>query len=108
MTTGDDKSIKILDSEIDKISPYFFQSFIGHTFAVKKAFFNPNNNNQCISVGGKDGIHLWKFYGYVNKITELDDELKLLKKQTKERLGIYDKPELQPQSTVDQIEPQPQ
>ena len=108
MTTGDDKTIKILDSDIDKISPYFFQSFIGHTFAVKKAFFNPNNNNQCISVGGKDGIHLWKFYGYVNKITELDDELKLLKKHTKERLGIYDAPELQPQPTVDQIQPQPQ
>ena len=109
ITSGDDKTIKVLDSEIDKISPYFFQSFIGHTFAVKKAFFNPNNNQQCISVGGKDGIHLWKFSGYVDSYSKLPEELKSLKQATKLRLGkTYKVSDLQLQPTIDQIEPQPQ
>ena len=39
LTCGADKNVKIFDSDADKISPYYFQSFIGHTFAVEKAFF---------------------------------------------------------------------
>jgi hypothetical protein len=46
LTSGNDKLVKVFDSNVDKISPYHFQSFIGHTFGVKKVFFNPNDNTQ--------------------------------------------------------------
>lgn len=37
--------------------------------------FNPTNNEQCISVGGKDGIFLWKFFGDTSmKETEVEQE----------------------------------
>lgn len=65
VTCGDDKTVKVFDADADKMSPFYFQSFIGHTFAVEKAFFNPRNSRQCISVGGRDGIHLWRFNGDV-------------------------------------------
>jgi WD40 repeat protein len=91
LTCGNDKTVKVFDSDADKISPYYFQSFIGHTFAVQKVFFNPNNNKQCISVGGRDGIHLWKFHGDTSINYESPcEELSELKKSTKFRLGYKD------------------
>ena len=88
ITSGNDKSVKIFDSEADKISPYYFQSFIGHTFAVEKAFFNPMNNGQWISVGGKDGIHLWNFVGDVStNYNPPADEFLQLKNSMKYKLG---------------------
>lgn len=97
ITCGDDKNVKIFDSSVDKISPYYFQSFIGHTFPVTKAFFNPSNNKQCISIGGRDGIHLWKFNGDTKNLYEaLSEELKELKSNTKLKLsyrGVPKSPE---------------
>lgn len=89
ITCGDDKTVRVFDSSIDKMSPYFFQSFIGHTFAVKKVFFNPANNQQCISIAGKDGIHFWKFNGDVqSKNSIIAEELKELRQYTENKLCL--------------------
>ena len=73
--------IKLWDANVNmeqgqtQASPYYFQSFIGHTFSVRKVIFNPNNNSQCISVAGKDGIYLWKFFGDISiKESEQDEQ----------------------------------
>lgn len=34
ITGGEDKLVKMWDSNINEITPYFFQSFIGHTFPL--------------------------------------------------------------------------
>jgi WD40 repeat protein len=63
MTGGEDQIIKIWDSSANKSSPYYFQSFIGHTQSITTAMMNPDNNQQAISLAGKDGILIWKFNG---------------------------------------------
>jgi WD40 repeat protein len=106
ITSGDDKNIKIFDSSIDKINPYYFQSFIGHTFAVSKAFFNPSNNKQCISIGGRDGIHLWKFNGDTKNFYEaLSEELKDLKANTKLKMSYRGVPKYQEMPKKEEIYP---
>lgn len=86
--------VKLWDSDVNletgqtQASPYYFQSFIGHTYPVQKVIFNPNNNSQCISVGGKDGIYLWKFFGDVSikelpEAEEVGEEESPLKEESK-------------------------
>lgn len=100
ITAGEDRMIKIFDSDIDKISPYYFQSFIGHTFPVKKAFFN--NNNQCFSIGGRDGIHMWTFRGDVSENYEnYAEDLLALKNKTQEMMTYKGKPK---EAEVEEIE----
>lgn len=65
LTAGEDKMVKIWDYEAQKTTPYYFQSFIGHTYPLKAIIFNPRNNSQIISVGERDGIYVWDFYGDV-------------------------------------------
>lgn len=57
--------IKVWDYEVQKTIPYFFQSFIGHTYPVSAVLFNPCNNSQMITVGEFDGIFVWEFNGDV-------------------------------------------
>lgn len=62
LSAGDDKLLKMWDYS-QKNSPYFFQAFIGHTFAVEQVMFNPCDNSMIFSKAGKDGVHVWKFNG---------------------------------------------
>lgn len=88
LTCGNDKTVKVFNADFEKTDFYSFQSFIGHTFPVKRAFFNPNNNNQCISIGGKDGIHLWKFFGdSAANYDSYSPELQALNEKTKMMLS---------------------
>ena len=57
--------LKVWDYEAQKTTPYFFQSFIGHTYPVKAIMFNPTNNGQIITIGERDGIFIWDFNGDV-------------------------------------------
>ena len=64
VTGGADHTVKLWDADVNTTAePYWFQSQIGHTYSVSKVFFNPNDNTQVISVGGKDGIFIWNFHG---------------------------------------------
>lgn len=51
ITGGQDHIVKLWDSDVNletgqtQASPYYFQSFIGHTYPVQKVIFNPNNNS---------------------------------------------------------------
>lgn len=65
LTGGEDNMLKIWDYEAQKTVPYYFQSFIGHTYPLSSIIFNPRNNNQIISVGERDGIFIWDFNGEV-------------------------------------------
>ena len=65
LTGGEDNMLKIWDYEAQKTVPFFFQSFIGHTYPLSSIIFNPRNNNQIISVGERDGIFIWDFNGEV-------------------------------------------
>ena len=55
--------VKVWDYEASKTIPYFFQSFIGHTYPVNNLLFNPLDNSTVFSSGEKDGIYVWSFYG---------------------------------------------
>lgn len=63
LTGGEDSMVKIWDYEAQKTVPYYFQSFIGHTYPVNSLMFNPRNNHQIISVSSRDGIFIWDFNG---------------------------------------------
>lgn len=45
LTGGEDNMVKIWDYEAQKATPFWFQSFIGHTYPVNGLTFNPKNNN---------------------------------------------------------------
>jgi len=55
--------MKVWDYDAQKTAPYFYQSFIGHTYPVNQVMFNPLNNNVLFSSGEKDGIYIWQFHG---------------------------------------------
>lgn len=55
--------VKVWDYEANKTLPFYFQAFIGHTYAVKSLMFCPLDNGLVLSAGEKDGIYLWNFYG---------------------------------------------
>lgn len=57
--------IRVWDYEAQKTTPYFFQSFIGHTYPIVGVLFNPANNGQVITIGQRDGIYIWDFNGDV-------------------------------------------
>jgi WD40 repeat protein len=63
LTGGEDSMLKAWDYEASKTSPYFFQAFIGHTYPVRGVMFCPNDNSTIMSIGDKDGIYMWSFYG---------------------------------------------
>lgn len=63
ITGGEDSMIRVWDYEAQKTIPYYFQSFIGHTYPVRNLIFNPTDNSVIISAGEKDGIYFWSFYG---------------------------------------------
>lgn len=63
LTGGEDSMLKAWDYEANKTSPYYFQAFIGHTYPVRGVMFCPSDNSTIMSVGDKDGIYLWNFYG---------------------------------------------
>jgi WD40 repeat protein len=65
ITGGEDSILKVWDSEATKTMPQFFQAFIGHTYPVRAVMFCPSDNTTIMSVGDKDGIFLWNFYGDV-------------------------------------------
>ena len=65
LTGGEDSMLKVWDYEAQKTAPYYFQAFIGHTYPVRGVMFCPNDNSTIMSVGDKDGIYLWSFYGDV-------------------------------------------
>jgi WD40 repeat protein len=44
LTGGQDNMVKIWDYDAQKSHPYFFQSFIGHSYQVNDVLFNPRNN----------------------------------------------------------------
>lgn len=67
LTGGEDNLIKIWDYEAQKTHPYYFQSFIGHTYPVTAVIFNPMNNGQIITVGQQDGIFIWEFNGEIEQ-----------------------------------------
>lgn len=41
LTGGEDNLLKIWDYDAQKSVPYFFQAFIGHTYPLVDAIFNP-------------------------------------------------------------------
>jgi len=45
LTGGEDNMIKLWDYEAQKTVPYYFQSFIGHTYPVNQIMFNPKDNS---------------------------------------------------------------
>jgi len=63
ITGGEDCMVKVWDYEANKTLPFYFQAFIGHTYAVKSLMFCPLDNGLVLSAGEKDGIYLWNFYG---------------------------------------------
>ena len=70
ITGGRDKMVKVWDSEFEPLNnssqanPFYFQSFIGHTYPIQKVMFNLNDNSQCITVGGLDNsVFIWSFKG---------------------------------------------
>lgn len=63
LSGGEDNMIRVWDYEASKTTPYYFQSFIGHTYPVKCLMFNPVNNGLVMSAGENDGIYIWGFYG---------------------------------------------
>ena len=66
VTGGEDNMVRIWDYEAQKTVPYYFQSFIGHTYPITKMIFNPKNNGQIISIGKRDGIFVWDFNGDID------------------------------------------
>ena len=94
ITGGMDNIVKVWDSNVNmepgqtRASPLFFQSFIGHTFSVKNVLFNPNDNSQVVTVGGKEGIFfLWNFRGDVSMIQEaIEPEEAEVEEELKETL----------------------
>jgi WD40 repeat protein len=76
MSGGNDHILKMWDAEAQKTSPYYFQAFIGHTYAIKNAIFNPNDNRTAISIaGGYDGIFLWDFMGDLEPVQYTEEDL---------------------------------
>lgn len=63
ITGGEDNMLKVWDYEADRTAPYYFQSFIGHTYPPKNVMFNSVNNNVVISAGENDGLYFWTFSG---------------------------------------------
>lgn len=63
ISAGEDNMVKIWDYEAQKTVPYYFQSFIGHTYPINDIIFNPRNNEQIFSIGLRDGIYVWQFNG---------------------------------------------
>ncbi len=81
ITGGEDCMVKVWDYEANKTVPFFFQAFIGHTYAVKSLMFCPLDNGLVLSAGEKDGIYLWNFYGdiktpYAHSVLEEQSSLK--------------------------------
>ena len=86
LTGGEDHMIKVWDYEANKTLPFYFQSFIGHTYPVNNLMFNPSNNGVVLSTGENDGIYVWGFAGdvhtsYSYQVGE-DSPKKPLKQQT--------------------------
>ena len=63
LSAGEDSMVRVWDYEAQKTTPFFFQSFIGHTYPLVAVLFNPTNNGQIITVGQRDGIFVWDFNG---------------------------------------------
>ena len=87
LTGGEDNMVKIWDYEAQKTIPFYFQSFIGHTYPITSICFNPKNNNQIFSTGERDGIFIWEFNGDV----ENDYKMSGLAGQDKESLSTLEK-----------------
>lgn len=63
MTGGDDTLVKAWDYDATRPVPYYYQAFIGHTYAVSQVMFNPCDQSQIITIGDQDGIYVWQFHG---------------------------------------------
>ena len=82
LTGGEDNLIKVWDFEAQKTTPYFYQAYIGHTYAVSQVMFDPRNNNRIFSMS-HDGLFVWDFRGdcqtqYLSEPLYRDRELKPL------------------------------
>lgn len=76
LSGGEDNLIKIWDYDAQTTTPSHFQAFIGHTFPVVNALFNPWDNNMVFSAGQNDGIFIWQFHGdtHTNFFPQLDED----------------------------------
>lgn len=88
--------IKVWDYEANKTLPYYFQSFIGHTYPVNCLMFNPTDNGIIISSGEKDGIYIWNFYGdtkteFAHPIKNESSEEQLEISNTEKQVSILEK-----------------
>ena len=63
LSGGQDNLLKIWDYDAQKTVPYYFQAFIGHTYPLVNAMFNPLDNGMVISAAENDGIYIWQFHG---------------------------------------------
>lgn len=63
ITGGEDNLLKMWDYDAQKTVPFYYQAFIGHTFPLVSAIFNPLDNGMVISAAENDGIYIWSFYG---------------------------------------------
>ena len=63
LTGGQDNLLKLWDYEAQKSVPYYYQAFIGHTYPLVNAIFNPLQNGMVISAAENDGIYIWEFHG---------------------------------------------
>ena len=63
LTGGEDNLLKMWDYDAQKTVPFFYQAFIGHTFPLVSAMFNPLDNGMVVSAAENDGIYIWSFYG---------------------------------------------
>ena len=63
LTGGEDNLLKLWDYDAQKTVPFYFQAFIGHTYPLVSAMFNPLDNGMVISAAENDGIYIWQFHG---------------------------------------------
>ena len=87
LTGGEDNLLKMWDYDAQKTVPFFYQAFIGHTFPLVSAMFNPLDNGMVVSAAENDGIYIWGFYGDTksNYHPTIEDE---------EAAGVIDREEL--------------
>lgn len=94
--------LRLWDNSTEEMtsSPYYFQSFIGHSYEIEQVFFNPQDNTQCISVGGKDGIFLWKFHGDTSPVALPEpSELK-----TEEQIETHEDVDVKGEDQIEAVE----
>ena len=97
ITGGEDNLLKMWDYDAQKTVPFFYQAFIGHTFPLVSAMFNPLDNGMVVSAAENDGIYIWNFYGDTksNYHPPIDEE--------GDAVGVIDREELHQPTVLEKM-----